>query len=278
MIKSEVVKTDRGKVLFLTDGKTEIGCALDFGIRVIYLSAFGMENIFYRQPDDGSDGVITPEGWKLYGGHRIWNTPEDDTCNCPDNDPIEYKLTDNGVVIRQKEEPWRHIQKLLMIEFQDNGFIKVTNAIRNMSDEAMDTAAWGVNTLEGGIVDVDFVKADLESGGYPSRCISLWGDTNIADPRLTWSKSHLTAEWKPIKDYFKLGMYTKSGIAFYRNKGQRFSLGFGSDEFGQYPDNGCNFELFMHECFLEMESLGKVTHVLPGECAEHVEYWKIEKM
>ena len=276
-MKSEIRNTNRGRMLFLTDGKTEIGCALEFGIRVSHLSVAGMENIYYEQPADCSDGLITEDGWKLYGGHRIWNTPEDDTCNCPDNDPVEYELLEDGVILKQKEEPWRHIEKEIKIRFLGDGRIEVTNLVRNVSGKAIDTAAWGVNTLSGGNVDVDFIPADSVSG-VPGRYISLWGTTNIADERLTWSRNHLSAVYKPIKDYFKLGMYTKAETAVYENKGQRFTLGFGSDQFNAYPDNGCNFELFMHHDFIEMESLGKVMHLSKGECATHTEYWKIEKI
>lgn len=276
-MKSEIRNTNRGKMLFLTDGKTEIGCALEFGIRVSHLSVHGMENIYYEQPEDCSDGLITDDGWKLYGGHRIWNTPEDDTCNCPDNDPVEYELLEDGVILKQKEEPWRHIEKELKIRFLPDGRIEVTNLIRNMSDEAIDSAAWGVNTLSGGDVEVDYIPAEVVAG-VPGRFVSLWGLTNIADERITWTREHLSAKYKPVPDYFKLGMYTKAGIASYTNKGQKFELMFGTEHFGNYPDNGCNFELFMHRYFIEMESLGKVMHLSKGECATHTEYWKIFKI
>ena len=276
-MKSEIRKTNRGKMLFLTDGKTEIGCALDFGIRVSHLSVLGMDNIYYEQPGDCSDGLITEEGWKLYGGHRIWNTPEDETCNYPDNDPVDYELLDDGVILKQKEEQWRHIEKELKIRFLSDGRIEVTNLIRNMSDDPIDTAAWGVNTLSGGDVEVDYIPADTVAG-QPGRFVSLWGSTSIADERLTWSQYHLSAKYIPIPDYFKLGMYTKSGTASYTNKGQKFILDFTTEHFGNYPDNGCNFELYMNKAFIEMESLGKVQHLSKGECAAHTEYWRIEKI
>ena len=275
-MKSEIRNTGRGKMLFLSDGRTEIGCALEFGIRVSHLSVAGMENIFYEQPADCSDGLITDDGWKLYGGHRIWNTPEDGTCNYPDNDPVDYELSPDGVILRQKEESWRHIEKELHIRFLQDGRIELTNLVRNMADEAVDTAAWGVNTLSGGDVEVDYIPAEVVAGA-PGRFVSLWGDTSIADERLSWSREHLSAKYKPVKDYFKLGMYTAAGIASYTNKGQRFNLMFGTEHVGHYPDNGCNFELFMHKDFIEMESLGRIMHLSKGECAVHTEYWRIEE-
>ena len=63
-MQSEIRTDDQlGRILWLSDGKTEIGVALDFGIRVMHLSCVGLENLFYRQPADLSDGLITEEGW-----------------------------------------------------------------------------------------------------------------------------------------------------------------------------------------------------------------------
>lgn len=274
----EEKKINGKSFLCLTDGKTDVKVALDYGIRVAHVSVAGMDNLFYEQPDDLSDGLSTDDGWRLYGGHRIWNTPEDDTNAFPDNNPVFYSVIDNGVLIRQEIESWRQIEKELEIVFLSDGRIKVTNFVRNKSEHAIDTAAWGVNTLKPGKVDVDFESADVSSAGYPSRHISLWGDTSIADERITWSKHHLTAVHKPIGDYFKLGMYTKSGKAYYESLDQKFTLEFSTDNFGNYPDGGCNFELWLNKFCLEIESLGIVAHLLPNESAVHTEYWKLEKI
>ena len=275
-MKSEIRDTARGRMLFLTDERIKIGVALDFGIRVSHLSVPGMDNLFYEQPADGSDGFTTSDGWKLYGGHRIWNTPESDTCNCPDNDPVDYVIVGNGCIIRQKEEPWRHIEKELHIDILADGRVRVKNLIRNCSDEVIRTAAWGVNTVVGGRLDIDFINADIPAANV-AKSIAIWGKTNIADERITFTKDHLTAEYKPITDYFKIGIYTNSPRAEFVARKQKFVLEFDSKDCGIYPDNNSNFELFMSRGFMELESLGPVTELKKGECAEHTEYWTVTK-
>jgi hypothetical protein len=42
---------------------------------------------------------------------------------------------------------------------------------------------------------------------------------------------------------------------------------------GRYPDFGCNFEVFTNAEFLELETLGPIVTLQPGETAEHTEYW-----
>ena len=60
---------EMGNMLWLEEGDIQIGIALDYGIRVRHLSIKGMENLYYEQPVDLSDGFGTPDGWKLRGGH-----------------------------------------------------------------------------------------------------------------------------------------------------------------------------------------------------------------
>ena len=48
------------------------------------------------------------------------------------------------------------------------------------------------------------------------------------------------------------------------------------EEFGSkktYPDFGCSFETFTNNDFLEIETLGPLTKVLPGQTVEQVEHW-----
>ena len=41
----------------------------------------------------------------------------------------------------------------------------------------------------------------------------------------------------------------------------------------RYPDFGCNFEVFTNPDFLELETLGPLVELQPGEVVEHVEHW-----
>ena len=265
-----------GRVLWMTHGETEVAVALDFGIRVVHLSASGCENLFYVQPADCSDG-FTAGDWRLYGGHRLWLAPESWDSYYPDNSPISYTVRDDSVLFEQEHDRQLNVYKSLSIAFQEDGSLRVTQRIRNASQEVLEGAAWGVNTLDaGGTAEIMFACSQI--GGFqPQRTISLWSDTNLGDPRLKFTKDRLFATHMPAKDYLKIGLYSNPGKAFFRNKGQCFELSFGADPDANYPDQGCNFELFMSEQFMELESLGIKTEILPGESAVHTEYWRVSK-
>ncbi len=42
-----------------------------------------------------------------------------------------------------------------------------------------------------------------------------------------------------------------------------------------WPDSGCNFEINCDQCCLELESLGPLCKLVPGETVEHKEEWII---
>jgi hypothetical protein len=53
--------------------------------------------------------------------------------------------------------------------------------------------------------------------------------------------------------------------------------GRGGEAGAKYPDSGCNFEVFTDEDSLELETLGPLRNLEPGETAEHIERWWLFK-
>lgn len=267
-----------GRVLWLTGNNAQVGVALDFGIRIVHLSYPGCDNLYYVQPSDLSDGFITEDGWKLYGGHRLWMAPESDDSYYPDNDPVDYKLFEDGVLITQQKDPVLGIQKFLRLTFHNDGSVSVEQGFTNISDKIINGASWGVNTLDaGGKAYISFTNND-QKGYIPHRVVSLWSDTNLHDPRLTFDRKGLTAQFIPLSDYLKIGLYCMDGKAVFENKGQRLTITFNSEPLTFYPDNGCNFELYMCSKFMELETLGTKAELMPGESTKHTETWYLTKV
>ena len=265
-----------GRVLWLCGESAQVGVALDFGIRIVHLSYPDCENLYYTQPADLSDGFVTEAGWRLYGGHRLWMAPEGDYSYYPDNEPVSYELLDDGAIITQNPDPIMGIQKFLHLTFLSDGGVKLEQGMRNVSDKVIAGASWGINTLDAGGKAV--ISYQGKKGYTPHRVVSLWSDTNLHDPRLSFDKHSLTATYMQLPDYLKLGLYSMEGKAVFENKGQRFSILFDAQPIDQYPDNGCNFELYMCSKFMELETLGTKTQLQPGACTSHVETWYLTKV
>ena len=269
--------TARGKVLWLRESGIEIGIALDYGIRVLHLSVAGMENLYYEQPADLSDGFGTPDTWKLRGGHRMWMSPESWDSYHPDDTPITYRALDNGVILEQDTDPILGVKKFLQITFE-NGAVRLEHRFQNMTASPITAASWGINTLAaGGKAWMPFPPT--EAGDFvPKRVISLWGQTSMADPRMHWSADSLTVQHQSIDGYFKAGFYCSEGFATFENKGQKLTIRYDVPDIHKLPDLGCNFEIFMCPEFMELETLGVTDTMQPGESVTHWETWELEKL
>ena len=271
------IKTDsRGKVLWLNNAGIQIGIALDFGIRIVHLSVEGMENLYYEQPADLSDGFGTPDTWKLRGGHRMWISPESEASYHPDDDPVSYTELPNGVLLEQQTDPVQGIKKFLQITFEGDT-VRLEHRFRNMTDQVIRAASWGINTLDGGGKAFMPFPGTPAGDFVPKRVISLWGKTSMADPRLQWTEDSLTVQHRDIPGYFKAGFYCSQGMATFENKGQLLTITYDVPPITQLPDLGCNFEIYMCPQFIELETLGTTGDMQPGESVSHWECWQLKK-
>ena len=69
------------------------------------------------------------------------------------------------------------------------------------------------------------------------------------------------------------GIFNSAGWGAHFRKGVLFVKQARVFAGARYPDEGCNFELFTNPEFLELETLGPLVELKPGEMAEHVERW-----
>ncbi len=261
-----------GHTLWLMDENIQIGVALDFGIRVVHLSRAGMENLFYVQPADGSDGFVKENGWRVRGGHRFWVAPESAASYAPDNDPIAYALYPDGVWLTQKPDELLSVQKSLRITFC-HGVVRLEHKIENLAEEPRTWALWSINTLDGGQADIPFPPG----GDYaPYRSVALWGNTNLHDPRLQFRRDGLTVRHAAIDGYCKLGLSHTDGTAILRNKGQTLKIAAAVDPTAEYADRGCDFEVYANRLFLELETLSPKFCLQPGQTATHIETWELK--
>lgn len=264
-----------GRVLWMTDGCTEAAAALEYGIRIVHLSCAGMENLFYCQPEDLSDGLCTEQGWRIRGGHRLWLAPESEKSYHPDNEPVAWSREEDGVLLTQTPDPELGVRKSVRLTFAKGGGLQVEHRMENISQHAVEGALWAVSTVDGGgTASVAF--GGPEPGGYsPRRLVSLWGDTCLHDGRLQFFRDRLTARHLPLDPYCKLGLYSREGRAVLENKGQRLELTFGAEPMERYPDCGCNFELYLDRNVMELETLGTMCRLEPGQQAAHLERWRV---
>jgi hypothetical protein len=75
----------------------------------------------------------------------------------------------------------------------------------------------------------------------------------------------------------KIGVANKRGWAGYARRGDLFVKQYGWDESKTYPDYGVNTEAYTAGDFIELETLGPLARLAPGESASHEERWSLAR-
>ncbi len=98
----------------------------------------------------------------------------------------------------------------------------------------------------------------------------------------------MTKEYTGVKKYitlrqdvncgdeaFKIGLTNDMEWAAYVNNGQAFVKRYTHFDEAKYPDNGMSFETYTNDFMLEVETLGPLETVKPGDAVEHIELWDL---
>ena len=82
---------------------------------------------------------------------------------------------------------------------------------------------------------------------------------------------HARPELPPLK----VGYASTAGWLAYWRDGVLFRKSFDADSRAAYPDGGCNAEVYCGDRFIELESLGPLAWISPGETVVHRETWEM---
>ncbi|MCL2400465.1 MAG: DUF4380 domain-containing protein [Defluviitaleaceae bacterium] len=277
---SQITDPNFGKCACITNGKIEVYVTLDFGPRVIHCACVGLENIFYQdiaKKTLGEKYDIYEDQIILYGGHRLWISPEVvPRCYHPDNQPVTFTEIENGARFTAAVEKHNQIQKIMTLTMDpDSSRVKPVHSIRNVGQWDIQLAPWAITMLSPGGIEV-MPMPDRSTGFLPNRGFTFWDYTELNDSRLYLGKDFITLSQDASKqNAFKLGYNNEAGWAAYFNKGQIFIKYFEPTIDGIYPDNGCCFETYTNGDMLEMETLGEMYELQPDDFVTLEEEWEL---
>ena len=266
--------------LRLSDSEIELVIAVGLGPRILVYRRAGGTNFMKNFDDQMAD--IRPDQWQSYGGHRLWHAPEVwPRTYYPDTAPVNYEWDGRRLLLQCAVETTTGLQKEITI-CPSGAEIHLCHRICNRNPWAVTFSPWGLSVMAPGgravIPQEPFVphgQGDGESFA-PARPLVLWQFTDMSDPRFTWGRNFIQMRQDdrfPSKQ--KIGMTVKPGWAAYALGAELFIKGFEYHPQATYPDGGCNAEFFTMPGFLEIESLGPLAPVEPGDCAELNESWRI---
>jgi hypothetical protein len=235
---------DIGKAIKMTDGAYEVIATLDVGPRIMHISLAGRENML---SDDCSLKEEMPDGrtWYSYGGHRLWHAPEKfPRSYVIDDEPLEkYEVLEDGVVLRQKEEDWTHIQKIIEVRLT-GGRVRVTNTLVNKGAWAAEMAVWSQTSVSRECLLV-CPATQRNTGLLPNTYYVNWPYSRMNDPRVYWGQRFVTVENnRTDPTAFKFGYPDELGWSAIFNFDMCMVKTFTHDRKGTYADMGCSFESY----------------------------------
>lgn len=263
--------------LRITNEHAELIITLDVGPRVISYRIAQGENAF--KVFDEHLGATGEAEWKSRGGHRFWLAPEDPVLSyLPDNSPVQHRvLSDCEIEVANPPTDQLRMRKVMRVALEPGSSrVTVTHRVENHGTQRFTAATWGLSVMAPGGIEIIPLPALGEHPRdlLPNRTMILWPFTDMADPRWRWGRRFITlrqANAGPTKAGLS---HTEQWIAYHRGD-LLFLKTVEFDDRAVYPDRGCNFETFTNEEMLEVEALGPLVELAPGESTSHSEQWQL---
>lgn len=257
-----------------TAGNAELIVVTQIGPRILSLRVGNGPNILFED-----DGGITRGDWRLYGGHRFWISPESEECYLPDNDPCSIEMCGdcaNGCLKISQKPMLSGLQRILEIgSFNDTGFT-IRHHIKNTGVMLASGAAWALTCVipEGKVVAPWYAG----SKNWSTNRVQFWSawaghGSNLASKQWGLFNDHFVID--PTGEEGKAGLYSEAGLIALLRPDCTFVKTYDPIPEAIYPDGGCNIELYTCGSFVEMETLGPVYTLYPGQSYFHTENWVI---
>ncbi len=273
--------------LLLGNGEVELVVTLDVGPRVIAFRQPGGFNVMKNY--DSMMGGTGEAEWQIRGGHRFWLAPEDLTRTYfPDNRPVRWHSEHPlKVTFTPPPETEYGVQKEMTLELAPTGSdVLVTLKVTNIGTAPTELAPWGPTVMAPGGVEIIPLPAKFDHPGHPNRAKSpadyapnqeliLWPYFDFSDSRWSFGKNYIFLRQDASKGPTKIGLAHRGGWVAYANQGTLFVKRFDYREGGNYPDLGTRYQTFSNEDMLEMETVGELVTLAPGQSAELVERWQL---
>jgi hypothetical protein len=261
----------------LSNGQIELVATTDVGPRIIRFGFQNHFNLMKEFPDHM--GKTGGDSWRSFGGHRLWHAPEARPRTYePDNSPVEHRWDGKTLKLIQNIELSTGIQKEIEATLHESeNRVTVLHRLINDNLWEIEVAPWALTVMDGPGRAI-FPQEPPVQQLLPVRPLVLWGYTDMKDPRWNWGSKYVQVKCDPkantpqkfgCRNTLAWGAYVREDVVFIK----RFPF----DAAATYPDFNCNTECYTRGDMLEVESVGALTKLPPGESVEHMEHWYLFK-
>lgn len=223
-------------------------------------------------------GLDRPDGERFvfFGGHRLWAAPEVPAVTYqPDDRPCTVTETEGGIRVEAPADG-AGLVKALSVRPGVTGWT-VDHEIRNDSPWPITVAAWAITQLRpGGMATLPLPPKG--PGPQADRALVLWPYTDPADPRIAVEPDAVRIRSTPTGAPLKLGAAPGEGSLSYRIDGEEFEKRIDLDPDAAYADRGAALQVYLCDDFCELETLGPLRALEPGDDVTHRERWTLRAL
>jgi hypothetical protein len=200
----------------------------------------------------------------------LWTSPEDSFYTCPEDD-LKVIAEKDAVTLRGGIDA-SGLEKEISFHLEKNRVL-LTQRVTWHGNEPIELAPWGITQLRlGGMAILPLSTAE---GLQPNRNLVLWPYSQVHDERLELHDDLILLHGRASEQAFKIGTYNSHGWIACLLDNALFIKRFSVEQFGDYPDMGCNVEAYVRDVCLELETLGPLAVLQPGESVTQAETWEI---
>jgi hypothetical protein len=276
MIKQ--IKFDGFDAVEISTSVLKVVLIYEIGPRIAYFGKTGGENLLYWDKD-----AMIRNGWKLYGGHRVWLTrpyaDESEDTYLPDNARCSIKLSETAAVAVAPAHPVNCLEKGMEVEIISENRIRVRNFIKNAGGLICSGGVWSPTCV---IPDGKQIVIPL---GDDNAC---WDIVRIVIPRV-FAGNNTTLEddqaafigndlvVTPKGRTLKRCCCAPKGKILLRCNGYVFEKYAPYNRLLRYPFEGCNTACFVGKdnFMAELETFGGESEIIPGAVIDNTEFWSI---
>jgi hypothetical protein len=154
--------------------------------------------------------------------------------------------------------------------------LSIQHALTNAGAWPVECAPWAITQLKlGGTAIIPQQLSRPEPALLPDRRLTIWNYTRLQDPRLHLGDDYLMIDGAPLLPPCKIGTPNPGGWAAYWIGDVLFVKRFEHLPQAAHVDYGCDTEIYVNDQFIEVETLGALVLLQPGETVTHTETWEL---
>jgi hypothetical protein len=252
----------------LSTGSQKMIVTGGFGPRILYFGSDESGNILFVDKDP----LRKKKGFRTYGGHRFWLSPETKTTSRADNNPCEVTRKDGYLKVTAFDSDY-HLEKSLVIS-EKKGHFEVKHTLLNTGKMVYMASLWGITCVRADSGTLFFPWAS--QGNWKLCKIIYWQKWSSQKTNINSRQYKQTPDLflvKPIGRVGKVGGAGYEGFIGITQKNYTFIKKFDYIYSANYPDDNCAVEIYTCKKFYELETLSPIYLLNPGLPMTHTEEW-----